>query len=58
MVRPKEWVLIIPRTAVEGGEDILMRNSTPLAINQLLTIPMPDRALEKAEQKQALSWMK
>jgi hypothetical protein len=22
MVRPKEWVLIIPRTAVEGGEDI------------------------------------
>jgi hypothetical protein len=22
MVRPKEWLLIIPRTAVEGGEDI------------------------------------
>ncbi len=40
-VRPKERVLIIPRTAVEGGEDILMRDSTPLASNQPLTTLMP-----------------
>jgi hypothetical protein len=40
MVRPKEWLLTIPRTAVEGGEDILMRDSTPLATSLPLTILM------------------
>lgn len=32
MVRPKEWLLTIPRTAVEGGEDIFYEgDTTPLA---------------------------
>jgi len=48
MVRPKEWLLIIPRTAVEGGEDILMRDSTPLATNPSLTILMPRSEVRKS----------
>jgi hypothetical protein len=51
MVRPKEWLLIIPRTAVEGGEDILLRDSTPLATNPPLTILMPRSEVRKSSVK-------
>jgi hypothetical protein len=44
----KGVVLIIPRTAVEGGEDILMRDSTPLATNPPLQFQCHDRTLSKA----------
>ncbi len=41
----------IPRTAVEGGEDILLRDSTPLATSPPLTILMPRSEVRKSSVK-------